>query len=284
MADLPSARVTSDQPPFTCVGVDYFGPFLVRQKRSQVKRYGVIFTCLAMRAVHLEISHSLDTNSFILALRRLIARRGQVKEIRSDNGTNFVGGEKELCVMIESWNQAAIHQSLIQKGITWIFNPPSASHYGGVWERLIRSTRKIIGGLVKEQNLDDESLQTLMCEAESIINGRPLTTVSNDPRVWNLLHQIICFFFVKTRLFLLVFSRKTTPFREEDGDRYNIWRTFFGNVGKKNICLCYNNDRSGSNLTEIFQLGLSLSSLMNLHPDICGRLVVSQKFFPTSNS
>ena len=147
-----------------------------------MKRYGVIFTCLAMRAVHLEISHSLDTNSFILALRRLIARRGQVKEIRSDNGTNFVGGEKELCVMIESWNQAAIHQSLIQKGITWIFNPPSASHYGGVWERLIRSTRKIIGGLVKEQNLDDESLQTLMCEAESIINGRPLTTVSNDPR------------------------------------------------------------------------------------------------------
>ena len=67
-----------------------------------MKRYGVIFTCLAMRAVHLEISHSLDTNSFILALRRLIARRGQVKEIRSDNGTNFVGGEKELCVMIES--------------------------------------------------------------------------------------------------------------------------------------------------------------------------------------
>ena len=106
-----------------------------------------------------------------------------MKEIRSDNGTNFVGGEKELRVMIESWNQAAIHQGLLQKGSTWIFNPPSAFHHGGVWKRLIRrSTRKIIGGLVKEQNLDDESLQTLMCEAESIINGRPLTTVSNDPR------------------------------------------------------------------------------------------------------
>ena len=147
-----------------------------------MKRYGVIFTCLALRVVHLEISHSLDTDSFILALRRFIARRRQVKEICSDNSTNFVGGEKELRVMIESWNQTVIHQSLLQKGITWIFNPPSASHHGGVWERLIRSTRKIVGGLVKEQNLDDETLQTLMCEAESIINGRPLTTVSNDPR------------------------------------------------------------------------------------------------------
>lgn len=83
MADLPRPRVTPDRPPFTCVGIDYFGPFLVRQKRSLVKRYGAIFTCLALRAVHLEISHTLDTDSFILALRRFIARRGQVKEIQT---------------------------------------------------------------------------------------------------------------------------------------------------------------------------------------------------------
>ena len=182
MADLPLPRITPDLPPFTCVGIDYFGPFLVRQRRSLVKRYGTIFTCLALRAVHLEISHSLDTDSFLLALRRFIARRGQVKEIRSDNGTNFVGGEKELRVMITSWNQAKIHDSLLQKGIKWFFNPPTASHHGGVWERLIRSTRKILAGLTKEQSLDDESLQTLMCEAESIINGRPLTKVSDDPK------------------------------------------------------------------------------------------------------
>jgi len=89
MTDLPSPRVTPDQPPFTCVGIDYFGPFLVRQKRSMVKRYGAMFTCLAVRAVHLEMSYTLDTDSFILALRRFIARIGQVKEIRSDNGTNY---------------------------------------------------------------------------------------------------------------------------------------------------------------------------------------------------
>ena len=84
--------------------------------------------------------------------------------------------------MIQSWNQVKIHESLLQKGIKWSFNPPTASHHGGVWERLIKSTRRILGGLVKEQTLDDESLQTLMCEAESIINGRPLTKVSDDPK------------------------------------------------------------------------------------------------------
>ena len=182
MADLPRPRLTPDQPPFTCVRINYFCPFFVRQKRGMVKRYGAIFTCLAVRAVHLEISYTLDTDSFILALRRFIARRGQVKEIRSDNGSNFTGAERELRVMIEGWNQSTIHEELLQKGIQWYFNPPAASHHGGAWERMIRSTRKILGSLVKEQTLDDESLQTLMCEAESIINGRPLTAISDDPK------------------------------------------------------------------------------------------------------
>lgn len=175
-------RVTPDQIPFACVGIDCFGPFLVRQKRSMVKRYCAILIFLALRAVHLKVCHSFDTNSFILALRRFIARRGQVKEIRSDNGSNFVGGERELRFMIESWNQAKIHDAFLQKSIKWVFNPPGALHRGGVWERLTRSTRKVLGALVKEQSLDDESLQTLLCECESIINGRPLTTVSDDPK------------------------------------------------------------------------------------------------------
>ena len=157
-------------------------PDVTRNSARRVKMYGVIFTCLAVRSVHLEVSYSLDTDSFILAPRRFIARRGQVKEIRSDNGTNFTGGEKELRLMIEGWNQAKIHDTLLQKGIKWVFNPPAASHHGGVWERLIRSKRKILGGLVNEQRLDDQSLLTLMCETEGIINGRPLTTVSDDPK------------------------------------------------------------------------------------------------------
>ena len=53
-----------------------------------------------------------------------------------------------------------------QKGIKWVFNPPAASHHGGVWERLIRSSRKILVVLTEEQVLDDECFQTLLCEAE----------------------------------------------------------------------------------------------------------------------
>ena len=180
MADLPPDRVTPGMPPFSFVGIDFFGPFTVKRGRCSVKRYGVLFTCLVLRAVHIEISHTLDTSSFINALRRFIARRGPVIEIRSDNATNFVGAEKELKLLINEWNQTAIHKFLLQKQIKWIFNTPAASHHGGVWERCIRSVRKILSSVVKQQTLDDESLTTFMCEVENIINSRPLTPVSND--------------------------------------------------------------------------------------------------------
>ena len=182
MASLPENRVTPSKPPFTSVGVDCFGPFTVRRGRTTAKRYGVLFTCLAVRAVHIEIIHSMDTESFINALRRFIARRGKPEEIRSDNGGNFVKGEKELRKAVEQWNQEQIHEFLLQRDIIWSFNPPAASHYGGVWERCIRSVRKVMKALLKQQILDDEGLSTLMCEVESIVNGRPITKVSDDPK------------------------------------------------------------------------------------------------------
>jgi len=182
MADLPLDRTVSEEPPFSRVGVDYFGPFHVKRGRSTVKRYGVIFTCLSTRAVHLEHASSLDTDSCINAIRRFIARRGPAAVIYSDNGTNLVGAEKELRLEIERWNQSAMHNSLLQMGVDWKFNPPSGSHFGGVWERMIRSVRKVMFGLLQQQQifLDDESLSTLFCEVESILNSRPITRMSED--------------------------------------------------------------------------------------------------------
>ena len=63
MADLPGHRVTRDKPPFTFVGVHCFGQFVVKTARSLIKRYGVMFTCLAIRAVHIEVIHNLYINS-----------------------------------------------------------------------------------------------------------------------------------------------------------------------------------------------------------------------------
>ena len=117
MADLPPDRETPGMPPFSFVGIDYFGPLTVKRVRCSVKRYGVLFTCLVLRVMHIKISHTLDTSSFINALRRFIARRGAVIEIRSDNATNFVGTEKELKLLINEWNQTAIHNFLLQKQI-----------------------------------------------------------------------------------------------------------------------------------------------------------------------
>ena len=181
MANLPKARVTPEEAPFTRVGMDYFGPIEVKQGRSMIKRYGVVFTCLAIRAVHIEKADNLDTDSCINAIRRFQARRGQVKQIVSDNGTNLVGAEKELRKHIDKWNQSRIHESMLQRNIEWVFNPPSASHFGGIWECQIRTIRKVMVSILKEQTLTDESLQTLFCEVESVINNRPITRVPGEP-------------------------------------------------------------------------------------------------------
>lgn len=141
-------NVYPDKPPFTYVGVDCFGPFEIKRGRSLLKRYGIIFTCMAIRAVHLEMLSSLDTNSFINGLRRFIARRGQALELRSDNGTNFVGAERELREEIERLNQTLISYTLLQKGIKWTFNPPTGSHHGGAWESL-ESVRKVLNSVLR---------------------------------------------------------------------------------------------------------------------------------------
>ena len=181
MADLPADRLLPDKPPFTGVGVDYFGPIEVKRGRSIVKRYGVLFTCLTTRAVHLEVSHTLDTDSCINALRRFMCRRGQVSVIRSDNGTNLVSAEKELRAAMQQWDVVKIQDTLAQKGVQSIFNPPAGPHFSGVWERQVKSVKKVLKSVLHEQRIDDECLQTLLCEVENILNDRPLTTSSEDP-------------------------------------------------------------------------------------------------------
>lgn len=181
MSDLPQDRISPDLPAFTHVGIDYFGPIEVKRGRTHVKRYGVIFTCLVSRAVHLEVAHHLDTDSCINALRRFICRRGPVTSIRTDQGTNFVGAQKELGEAIKELDHKKIEKTLLKEGVKWMFNPPSGAHHGGVWERLIKLTKKILSSVLKEQTLDDEALQTALCEAEAIMNDRPITTVTNDP-------------------------------------------------------------------------------------------------------
>ena len=176
MADLPEDRVTPC-PPFTHCGVDYFGPWLVKEGRKELKRYGVLFTCLSSRAVHIETANSLDSSSFINALRRFISIRGPIRTLRSDRGTNFVGGQRELEEALQEMDNDKIRQFLLSEKCDFVFNPPSASHMGGVWERQIRSIRNVMTSLLNNvgQRMDDEMFRTFMCEAAAIVNSRPLT-------------------------------------------------------------------------------------------------------------
>ena len=179
IADLPKDRV-NEAPPFTYCGIDLFGPFIVKERRSEMKRYGALFTCLASRAVHIEVVASMETDSFIMALRRVIARRGNIRTIRSDNGSNFIGAEKELSKAFNEMDHTKISNFLQGNGtdwLVWIKNTPTASHMGGVWERQIRSARNILSSLLKThgRSLNDEALSTLMAEVEAVMNSRPLT-------------------------------------------------------------------------------------------------------------
>lgn len=142
MAPLPRDRLQPFLPTFTATGVDYFGPLYVTVRRSSEKRYGVLFTCLATRAVHIEIAKQLDVDSFLMAWRRFVAIRGSPSKAYSDNGTNLVAGEQELRVGIEQLvADRSLKQQLADRGVEWHFSPPSGPHFGGIWERMVRSAK-----------------------------------------------------------------------------------------------------------------------------------------------
>ncbi|XP_047996370.1 uncharacterized protein LOC125234205 [Leguminivora glycinivorella] len=176
MGDLPESRLAHHQRPFSFVGLDYFGPVLVSVGRRREKRYVALFTCLVIRAVHLEVVHSLSTDAAIMCLRRFIARRGTPQEIWSDHGTAFVGASRELQALYG--NSVEIYAA--NESINWRFIPPAAPFMGGAWERLIRSVKEALKTTLREQAPSDEVLSTLLAEAEAIINTRPLTHVSLD--------------------------------------------------------------------------------------------------------
>ena len=154
MAPLLEEQLKAGEPVFAYTGVDLFGPLLVKIGRSTVKRYGCIFSCITTRAVHLEIVHSLSTDSFMAALIRFMARRGQPCHLCSDQGTNFTAAEKELKGAARCFHGESTRKALSARRIEWDYNPPHASHRGGLWERLIRPTRTILRSLIGQQLLN----------------------------------------------------------------------------------------------------------------------------------
>lgn len=183
MANLPIDRL-EESPPFTNTGFDVFGPYVVtdgkstKRTNSAKKSWVLLFTCLVSRGIHLEPLPSMDTSSFVNALRRFFSIRGVCKCLRSDRGTNFVGALNQGATLVEIEKEVASHDC------KWLMNPPHASHMGGPWERKIGQVRRILDTTyLKFRNhaLSRDEFSTLLAESAAIVNNTPLTAISASP-------------------------------------------------------------------------------------------------------
>ena len=131
LGPLPEARLSHHKRAFTCCGIVYFGPIEVTIGRRKDKHWGVLFTCLTSRAIHIELASSLSADSTIMALRRMAARRGHPSVIYSDNGTNLRGACAEIREELKKLDVGKQQQFASNKAIDWRFIAPHAPHMGG---------------------------------------------------------------------------------------------------------------------------------------------------------
>jgi len=182
MADLPPSRVVQCRP-FSKVGIDFAGPLRMKElklrKAREYKVYISVFVCMTVKAVHLEIVTDLSTPAFLAAFDRFVARRGLPTDIYSDCGTNFVGASKQLRQFFRDSTVQSQFSSHLP--CSWHFNPPSAPHFGGLWEAAVKSMKKLLVRTVGVHTLTFEELATVVCRVESVLNSRPLTPLSSEP-------------------------------------------------------------------------------------------------------
>ncbi|XP_008189149.1 uncharacterized protein LOC103311332 [Acyrthosiphon pisum] len=172
MGSFPKQRVQHSRP-FTTTSVDFAGPLIIRsgiRGRPGKNALIAIFVCFSTRAVHIEAVEDLTANAFLTAFRRFVSRRGKPNMVWSDNGTNFIGGCKELTVYVSK-----VDGFLASEGVTWKFNPPATPHFCGIWESAVKSAKFHLTRVVRGTSLTLSELQTLLCQIEAYMNCQPLT-------------------------------------------------------------------------------------------------------------
>lgn len=165
---LPTERVKYDKS-FAYVGIDYFGPMLVRSENGKEKRWISLFTCLVIRAIHLEVVKDMSTEECSLAFRRFIASKGIPELILSDNALQF-----------RLLSEILTAKGVAEKEIKWKFIPQLAPWHGGVYERLVAVVKHCLKRTLQKHLVGNDQLLTIIKEVESVVNTRPLTYVSGD--------------------------------------------------------------------------------------------------------
>ncbi|XP_073845545.1 uncharacterized protein isoform X1 [Musca autumnalis] len=187
MASLPPERTLLTRP-FTNTGVDFAGPFSIRNFTGRAclitKGYVCLFVCFATKAIHLEPTSDLSTQSFLAAFSRFISRRGCPSCVYSDNGTNFVGAvdvlKKDRLLFMKELKTKAITQNSHQN-LDWKFIPPGAPHMGGLWEAGVKSFKTHLKKCVPKMTFTFEEFSTILSKIEACLNSRPLSPASDDP-------------------------------------------------------------------------------------------------------
>ncbi|XP_073959815.1 uncharacterized protein [Choristoneura fumiferana] len=180
MGQLPTSRVTPCRA-FYNSGVDYAGPVYMRTSKGRghtsTKGYICLFVCMCTRAIHLEAVTDLTAQAFIAAFRRFVARRGHCGNLWSDNGTCFVGADKELRNLFKKSTNGAIKEiadQLANDGTTWHFIPPRAPNFGGLWEAGVRGAKRHLIRVNGSTRLTYEEMTTMLAQVEACLNSRPL--------------------------------------------------------------------------------------------------------------
>ncbi|XP_070169700.1 uncharacterized protein [Polyergus mexicanus] len=191
MGNLPQPRVTPSAP-FSHTGVDYAGPMNIfpsvgRGQRSK-KYYVAVFICLSTKAVHLEYVDDYATNGFLSAFRRFASRRGLPSDMYSDNGTNFQGADRELNTTFQRLvADPPIQDAIANDNIKWHFIPPSAPHFGGLWEAGVKGLKFHLKRAIGSRTLSQIEFATLLCQIEACLNSRPISALHDDPNDFSAL-------------------------------------------------------------------------------------------------
>lgn len=174
---LPGFRV-NEAPPFTHAAVDFAGPLYVRGTNSSKERkvWICLFTCCVTRAIHLELVNEFSTSAFIRCLKRFTARRGLPRRIISDNAKTFKATTKVIDSML---NHPDMRDHLLNLKVEWNFNLEKAPWWGGLFERLVKSTKRCLRKMLGRARLSVDEMHTAILEVESILNSRPLTYTSS---------------------------------------------------------------------------------------------------------
>lgn len=183
MGPLPKERL-SPAPAWSATAIDFFGPFMTRgetNKRSRGKAYGLLFNCLASRAVYVDIATDYSTEGFLMVLRRFISLRGFPKVLFSDCGSQLVAADKELKAVIKDLDQNQLREFGVENGLEWKFTAADAPWQNGCSEALVKLVKKAIKGAIGEQVLTFSELQTVCFEAANLVNERPIGIHPTDP-------------------------------------------------------------------------------------------------------